>query len=1212
LREWVAGRLPDYMVPSAVVVLAGLPLTVNGKLDRAALPEPDYAAVAAGGRGPDTLAEELVCGLFADVLGVQRVGPDDDFFALGGHSLLAIRLVERLRQQEMQVPVRAVFETPTPARLAAVAVPAWTPPPNLIPAGAQVITPDMLTLVRLSAGQVSRVAGQVEGGAANVADIYPLTPLQEGMLFHHLLDEGGDDLYLGSFTLRCASRAALEKFTGALEQVIARHDAFRTSVAWQGLPEPVQVVWRRASLPVTEVVLAPGVDPVEGLMAAAGPRMELRTAPLLRMYATAEPDTGRWVALLQFHHLVTDHTSLEVVLGEIEGLLAREGERLPAPLPFRDFVARARLGTPREEHERYFAGVLAGLTGPTAPFGLADVYRGGARARRARLAVDAGLAVRVRDRARGLGVSPATVFHVAWARVVAVLTGRDDVVFGTVLFGRMHAGPGADRVPGLFMNTLPVRADTAAADVAGAVAAMRSQLAGLLAHEHAPLVVAQQASGLPPRVPLFTTLLNYRHTGQLTADNPISAAGIELAFTRERSNYPLVVSVDDLGTGFGICADVMPPGDPGLVCALMRTAVANLVAVLEETPAARLREVQVLGEAERAQVLSGWNETAAAVPARTVTELFGERVAAAPDAVAVACDGACLSYGELAARAARLAWLLRAKGAGPETVVGLCLERGAEMVTAILGTWLTGAAYLPLDPGYPVGRLAAMVADGGTGMVVTRGEVAESLAGPVAVDLGDPAVAAELAGLPAVAPAGPVPGQLAYVIYTSGSTGIPNGVAVAHGGLANLAAAQIAGFAITAGSRVLAFASPGFDASISELVTALGGGAVLVIPRPGQLLAGGELADVVARHQVTHLTVPPAVLAQLAPSDLAPARTVVAAGDALEAALAARWAARRRLINAYGPTETTVCATMTGPLPADGQPPIGAPIANVRVFVLDRWLCPVPPGVVGELYVAGAGLARGYVDRAALTAERFVACPFGGAGERMYRTGDLARWRAVSAQPTSPGRPPGGQLVLRGRADDQVKIRGFRIEPGEVEAVLAACPGVARAAVIVREDAPGDKRLAGYVVPAVGSRDAELAVAAREYAAARLPEYMVPSAVVMLDGLPLTANGKLDRAALPAPDYTPADVGDRAGRAVIELSLCDAFAGVLGLDSVGIDDDFFALGGHSLLAVRLAGELRARGVPVLLRDLVAARTVRGLMGRMSLPALINPLGDGDG
>jgi amino acid adenylation domain-containing protein len=844
-----------------------------------------------------------------------------------------------------------------------------------------------------------------------VADIYPLAPLQEGLFFHHLMaTEDTGDVYLNSFTLRFESRARMEQFIAVLGQVITRHDILRTSVAWEQLPEPVQVVWRQVSLPVTEVTLAADTDPVAALTAAAGERMDLGAAPLLRLHVAAEPGTARWLGLLQFHHLLMDHTGMEVVLREIETLLAGNEERLPAPLPFRDFVAQARLGTPREEHERYFAGLLGDVSEPTAPYGLLDAHQGGEQAWRwARQMVDEGLADRLRDRARLLGVSAATVFHVAWARVLAVLAGRDDVVFGTVLFGRMNAGPGADRVPGLFMNTLPVRVGTGQADVAGAVTAMRLQLAGLLAHEHAPLVLAQQASGIPAHLPLFTALLNYRHSPRLSRNDRGAAEpgrqhtprtlGIGLIPAEERTNYPVGVSIDDFGTRFGISSSAVASADPEQMCALLHTALANLIAALDDAPATPLHQIPVLSQDERTQLLSGWNDTAAPVSARTAAELVLAWAAASPDAVAVAGEGSTLTYGELNVRAARLARYLRTAGAGPETVIGLCVDRGPEMITAILGTWLAGAAYLPLDPGYPHERLAYMLADSRARVVVTRDGLPAGLAVPAQTgvadlaDLADSQADAQLAGMPSVPPpAHPAGDQLAYVIFTSGSTGVPKGVAVPHAGLANLVAEQISRFEVAMGDRVLAFASSAFDASVWELAMALAAGAVLVAPRTGQLLAGAELAGLVARQAITHLTVPPAVLAGLDPSDLA-AGTVVTAGEALDGALAARWAGGRRLVNAYGPTETTVCATISGPLPAsDESAPIGTPLLNTRVYVLDGWLEPVPPGVTGELYVAGAGLARGYLGRPGLTGQRFTACPFGVAGERMYRTGDLARW----------------------------------------------------------------------------------------------------------------------------------------------------------------------------------------------------------------------------
>ncbi|MEU2340129.1 amino acid adenylation domain-containing protein, partial [Streptomyces sp. NPDC013172] len=1217
VRVHVGARLPEYMVPSAVVVLEALPLTVNGKLDRRALPAPDFASLTGSGRAPANAREELLCQGFAEVLGLESVGVEDDFFTLGGHSLLAVRLVEWLRARGVSVPVRALFVSPTPAGLAAAsgAVSAVVPE-NLIPDGAQAITPEMLPLVELTETEVQAVVAGVEGGASNVADVYPLAPLQEGIFFHHLLADGGDDVYVVPGIFEFDDRSRLDGFVAALQQVIDRHDVLRTSVVWQGLREPVQVVWRSAALPVTEVSLdADAADPAAGLMSVVGLSMDLGRAPLLDLHV-AEVADGRWMALARIHHLVQDHTALDVVLNEVRAILAGRAAELPEPLPYRDFVAQSRAGLESGEHEEFFRELLTGVEEPTAAFGVSDVRGDGSGVVRADLALDADLAVRLRDAARRLAASPATVMHVAWSRVLAAVSGREDVVFGTLLIGRMNGGAGSDRVPGAFINTLPVRVRTGEVDVLSAVTAMRGQLAGLLEHEHAPLALAQRASAVPADAPLFTTLFNYRHNtvdGHEGADGTGGFEGIRQVFSRDHTNYPLTVTVDDNGDGFGLVVDALAPIDPQAVAGMLHTATASLVTALEDaldnggkTPTS---SVDVMGADERRRLLVEWNDADAVVAEATLPELFAAQVSRAPDAVAVVCGQERLTYAQLDARANRLARYLSGKGVGPESLVAVVMERTPDLVVALLGVLKAGAAYLPIDPGYPGERIAFMLADARPSVVFTSAASVTAVPevdAPVLV-LDDPGVAAVVAGLDdgALVPAERVAPLLldhpAYSIYTSGSTGLPKGVAVTHRNVVSLFAATTRLFEFRSDDAWSWFHSFAFDFSVWELWGALLHGGRVVVVSYEVSRSPQEFCDLLARERVTVLSQTPSAFYQLIaaeedrPEPLTGLRTVVFGGEALEPARLAGWWLRRpeggpRLVNMYGITETTVHVTYRALEPGDAQAgasAIGRGLAGLRVFVLDERLAPVPVGVAGELYVAGTQLARGYLGRAGLTAERFVADPFDAAGGgRLYRTGDVVRWSAE------------GELVYLGRADEQVKVRGFRIEPGEIEAVLTAHPHVAQTAVIAREDETGDKRLVAYAVPVAGVEADPVVL--REHVSSRLPEYMVPSAVVVLEALPLTVNGKLDRKALPAPDFTALTGSGRAPANVREELLCQAFAEVLGLESVGVDDDFFALGGHSLLAVRLVSRVRTvLGVEVPLGSLFEAPTVAALAARLS-------------
>ena len=598
--------------------------------------------------------------------------------------------------------------------------------------------------------------------------------------------------------------------------------------------------------------------------------------------------------------------------------------------------------------------------------------------------------------------------------------------------------------------------------------------------------------------------------------------------------------------------------------------------------------LDVLSSAERRRILEEWNDTARPLVPATLPELFAAQAERTPDAVAVVFEDSSLSYAALDRQANQLAHRLRKYGVGPESVVGLCLNRSLEMIVGLLGILKAGAAYLPLDPDYPAERLCFMLSDSHACLLLTSSALCGQLGEHDVPILCLDAEQAELATEPASAPTVALhPQHPAYVIYTSGSTGHPKGVVVAHAGIPSMAAAHAHETRITTRSRVLQFASLSFDAAVWEIATTLTYGATLVLVPPGERVE--KLLQVIAKSGVTHATLPPALLSSL-PENL-PLKTLVIAGEPCPPPIVERWSARRLLINAYGPTEATVCATMTQALSGRVAPPIGRPIWNVRVYVLDEGLRPVAAGVSGELYIAGAGLARGYLGRPGLTGERFVADPHGVAGSRMYRTGDLARWRSD------------GVLEFLGRVDEQVKLRGFRIEPGEIEAALLGRGDIAQAVVVLREDQPGHKRLVAYVVatPGVAVDQASL----RADLLRRLPDYMVPSAFVVLAQLPLTPNGKLDRRALPAPDVVPS--AQRQPRTPQEEMLCGLFAELLGLPRVGIEDNFFALGGHSLLATRLVSRIRTvLGVELSIRSLFEAPTVETLARNLDGAAVARP------
>ncbi|MFI0423549.1 amino acid adenylation domain-containing protein [Spongiactinospora sp. 9N601] len=1110
LREHAARKLPPYMVP-VIVVLDALPLTPNGKLDRAALPAPPRQADVAG-RAPATPAEELLSELFASVLKLDRVGVSDSFFALGGDSILSIQLVSRARKAGLRLRAREVFEHQTVERLAALVEPVAPAAPA-----------EQWRLPELSVP-----AGVCPAPAA----VWPLSPLQEGLLFQAAFD--GRDVYTVRVVVDLHGELNVAALRAAGQRLLDHHPNLRAGF-WSGGERPVQFVPERVELPWEEVD-----GPVPEEAPAGHPAFDLAAPPLLRcvLHRTGE----RWHQLvLTCHHLLLDGWSTQNLLREWLDLYA--GRELPPAPPYRDYLGWLSAQDPEAARE-HWRQALDGLTEPTLltqrrddlgepHYVTAELSRQATR--------------RLADRLRGLGVTLNSAVQSAWALLLGRLTGQREVVFGTTVSDRHVELSDVGEMVGFLLATLPMRVPLdPARSLAWLLGDVQRRQRDLLSHTQIGLAEVQRLAGMAEMFDTLTVFQNFPASGDLGAPG----LRAEVQDGQDLPHYPLgLAAVPGPSLLLRICYREGTV-DRERAEAMGRWLVRLLETVADdpELPSGR---AGLLDDAELHQVLREWNDTALPTPWRSLPRLVSEQAAATPQAIAVRCEDTELTYAELDRRANRLANHLIGLGAGPERRVALALPRSADMVVAWLAVLKTGAAYVPLDPGYPRERLAMMLADARPLLLVTA-------PGVDVPDAGVPRVPVT-AGGPDHDPGVPIePGHPAYVIYTSGSTGTPKGVEVTHRGLPGVAAAHVEPFELGPGDRFLLVVSLGFDVSMADIALTLTSGATLVVPGPERGLVGPDLAELLNGQQITHTDLVASMLASLPPeADLPALRALVVGGEALSGALTARWSPGRTLMQVYGPTETTVVATMSPPLTGAAAPPIGRAIRNVRVYVLDDGLLPVPPGVPGELYVAGDGLARGYLDRPALTAERFVANPFDGPGSRMYRTGDLVRWDA------------GGLLHFVGRRDHQVKIRGFRIELGEVEAALAAQPEVARAAAIVREDAPGARRLVCYTVlrPGCDVDAAEL----RERAARTLPKHMVPL-VMVVESLATTPSGKLDTAALPVP---PLPRSGRAPRTPREELLCDLFAGVLGLPGIGAEADFFAAGGDSLLAARLANRVRA-------------------------------------
>ncbi|MFE0673058.1 amino acid adenylation domain-containing protein [Streptomyces sp. NPDC058867] len=1179
LRVHCAAVLPEHMVPAAFVTLDALPLTPNGKLDRAALPAPDFTAEGTVGGRPRTPREEILCALFADALGLPRVGVDDDFFALGGHSLLAMRLTARIRAAlGAEVALRTVFDARTVARLAA----------------------------RLDRDGALRGPARPALTLRPRPERLPLSSAQQRLWVLYQVD-GPSPTYNIPSAWRLTGTLDVDALRAAVHDLAARHETLRTV-----FPEEEGRAFQRVldadGTGIPFEVEETDEERLAVRLAEAGAYgFALDREPPLRVHVfrTGEREC---TLLLLLHHIAGDEWSegplnRDLALAYAARTAGHAPQWAPLPVQYADYTLwqQSLLAEVGEAQIAYWRRALAGLpeelTLPAdRPRPLESSYRGGS----ADLGLDAELAADLHRLARAQGVSVFMVLQAAVATLLSRLGAGHDIPIGSPISGRTDAA--LEDLVGFFLNTLVLRTDTSGDPTFRELLA-RVRETDLAAFDHQDVPFERLVEVLNPvrslaRHPLFQVMVVYLASGEEDTGLPgLRARRDDVAQTTAK--FDLSFDFVERADGSGVdgvleySADLFDHATAQSFADRLRRLLRAVVA----DPDVTVGRVDLLDAEERLRLREGWHALPPAAAPTTVPELFEARVGEYPGLPAVASDGVELTFAELNTEANRLARLLVAAGAGPERFVALLLPRTAGFLTAVLAVHKAGAAYLPLDPDAPLDRTADVLDDARPVLTLTTREFAALLPpGTGTLVLDDPDTAgrtaaqdsADLTDAERTAPL--TPGHPAYVIYTSGSTGRPKGVVVTHETLGNLfhshretlhaRAAEITGRRHLRAGHAWSFF---FDASWQPQLWLLDGHCVHIVSeevrRDPELLAAA-----VREHRFDFLEVTPSFFAQMADSGLldgddCPLAVVGVGGEAVPPAQWHRLGTLRdtEAFNLYGPTESTVDALVARVRDSD-RPLVGRPVAGTRAHVLDQLLQPVPPGVTGELYLAGGGLARGYLHAPALTAERFVADPFGAPGSRLYRTGDLARWTAD------------GRLDYLGRADDQVKIRGFRIEPAEIESVLAAHPAVTQAVVTVRQEG-SRKLLVAYAVAHPDSRPETADL--RGHLAARLPDHMVPAVVVLLERLPRLPNGKLDRSALPAPDFSALSTG-RAPTTAAEETLCAVFADLLGLEQVGVDDDFFTLGGDSIMAMQFVSRARTAGLRVTPRLVFRHRTVAAL------------------
>jgi len=1214
LQETLQSTLPNYMVPTAFVLLENFPLTSNGKLDKKALPDADTASQQKIYVAPTTYTEKALCEIWQDVLAVENVGITDNFFALGGHSLLIMIIITKLQKKNIYSKVRDFFANPNISDLAyeidntnSEPHEQFHVPENLITLSSKNITPEMLPLVQLNQSEIDNICQNVPGGVSNIQDIYPLAPLQEGILFHHILDPRTDPYVIGNL-LKVTNKSNLDRFINCLEFVIARHDVLRTAFFWNELKSPVQVVCKNVCLPVHhhefEIInetnlLDTIIEKSKGLAAV----IDINKAPLLRLDVVQSESCDHLYVALRFHHIISDHVGLEIITRELNALSLGETHLLTTPLPYRNFIAHTKHQEKHTDADRFFKDMLGDIEEPCMPFSLSNTHDKELVIEEVREIIPDHCSVKLRDISRDLKISPAVIFHAAWSIVIANCSNQNDVVFGTVVSGRLQGLANVENTMGLFINTLPLRFKLVDQTALSLLRQTEQQLTDLIPLEQISLSRALSFSGLSKEVPLFNNIFNYRHSkaaqdSTSSESNHYSTTGVEFLKGQEQSNYPLDLSVDDLGEGFTLTVQVVTAIGGHRVIGYMKEALEQLVDCLIQAPETKITSLSILPEDENNQQLIQWNETPQTyLDNLCIHQLFEVQAKKAPDNIAVVFEGQSLTYKALNEQSNQLAAYLKAeRGITADTLVGLCVERSLEVVIGILAILKAGGAYVPLDPNYPAARLAYMIEDAKLDTILTTKAVLSNA--PISqkqiICLDDELFKNTLQAysIENIKDGLLTPQHLAYVIYTSGSTGQPKGVMVEHGALSSHILHMSDELEIKSNDRFLQMVSFSFDTFVEQFFASLSNGSTTYVV-PDVLMTATDFFACIDQYQITVTDLSPAYLGAFLTESLAShwakstVNRIVVGGEALSPSVLNDWfrfgnSHSCKIFNAYGPTEAVITSTLRELRLSDcDELTIGKKVGNKKLYVLNEQQQPCPIGCIGELYIGGS-LARGYLNKPEQTAQVFSKFSLTNSEPvRLYRSGDFVKYL------------PDGRLVFIGRTDEQIKIRGFRVEAAEIEGQLTRQENINDAIVLGKTNQQGEQQLVAYITSPLAERFSLLEVdntdvnvnnserslfvnSLRQSLSNSLPDYMVPKAFVILEKFPLTPNGKVDRKLLLDIDIISQQQSYIAPKTIIEKELCDIWQEVLGIEQVGLTDNFFSLGGHSLLATRLTYEINKR------------------------------------